>query len=111
MERNVYALICSTLASMRAAGVRPPKCTYTDGDIVRVHLWAVVHDRPTKWACRRESWPWHDRKRPLPDDSTMSRRMHAESVQRLVLRVLAVLHWAPVSAAQTLVLDGKPLPV
>ncbi len=30
---------------------------YSDAWIVETYLWAVLHDRPTSWACRSENWP------------------------------------------------------
>ena len=30
---------------------------YTDGCVVETYLWAVLHDRPTSWACRTQHWP------------------------------------------------------
>jgi hypothetical protein len=30
---------------------RPKRAIYTDADIVITYLWAVLHDRPTCWAC------------------------------------------------------------
>ena len=30
---------------------------YSDAWIVLTYLWAVLHDRPTCWACRLHSWP------------------------------------------------------
>ena len=30
---------------------------YTTAFIVGFFLWAVIHDRPVSWACRRENWP------------------------------------------------------
>jgi hypothetical protein len=63
---------------------RPKRATYTDADIVSTYLWAVLHDRPTSWACRRENWPVYYRRRRLPDPSTMCRRLRTEGVQTLL---------------------------
>ena len=38
-------------------GCRNYRVQYGHVLIVLVWLWAVLHDRPTSWACRRESWP------------------------------------------------------
>jgi hypothetical protein len=63
---------------------RPKRATYTDADITLTYLWAVLHDRPTCWACRRENWPIYYRRRSLPDPSTMCRRLRTKDVQRLL---------------------------
>ena len=41
-------------------------------DIVRVWMWAVLHDRPMFWATLKANWPIHERRRTLPSSSTMS---------------------------------------
>src|SRR5829696_10150878 len=52
---------------------------YTKGffraaEIVMVFLWAVIHDRPTSWACERRNWVVTPPS-GLPSQSTMSRRL------------------------------------
>ena len=32
------------------------RATYSNADIVAIYLWAVLHDRPTYWACKKASW-------------------------------------------------------
>lgn len=77
-----------------------------------MYFWAVVHDRPTCWACNPNNWPkglWPRRK--LPSQSTMSRRLRTTEVQRL-LRVmeghLVKLHG---NDGWVTAVDGKPLVV
>ena len=60
------------------------RCDYSDGDIARTYYWAVVHDRPTAWACDPKNWPLHARRRPLPPPWTMSRRLRSRSVVALL---------------------------
>ena len=115
MERELFALFIEAIDAMPQARRRPPKARYTDRDIVLVWLWAVLHDRPIDWACRREHWPWHDRKRGLPSGSTMSRRLRDPAIETLVLAVLDALR-VPVEAdhdgeAPAFIIDGKPLTV
>jgi hypothetical protein len=80
-----------------------------DCEILAVYLWAVLHDRPTSWACQRCNWPeglWPRRR--LPSQSTMSRRLRTTEVQRLLdlmeesLKQLQGQSWVNV-------VDGKPL--
>lgn len=115
MERELFVLLIETIDAMPRARRRPPKARYTDRDIVLVWLWAVLHDRPIDWACRRENWPWHDRKRALPSGSTMSRRLRDPAIEALGLAVLDALR-VPVETEQkddapVYIIDGKPLTV
>lgn len=85
---------------------RPARTQYTDQDIVRVILWATLHDRPIAWACRRSSWPKGCG--AVPDGSTVSRRSHTLGVRR-VLR--ALVPRGRVEGGRLLCVDGKPLTV
>jgi hypothetical protein len=74
-----------------------------------VYLWAVVHNRPTCWACRPANWPkglWH---RKLPSQSTMSRRLRTTEVQRLLYKMEEPLARHQPSGQWVLTVDGKPL--
>jgi hypothetical protein len=84
--------------------------TFFDYEIVAVYFWAVVHDRPTCWACDPDNWPEGLRAWSLPSQSTMSRRLRTTEVQRLlhfVERSLVKLQETPWVAA----IDGKPMVV
>jgi hypothetical protein len=111
MERELFVLLIEALDGLGASRHRPPKARFTDRDIVLVWMWAVLHDRPVDWACRRMNWPFHDRTRRLPSGATMSRRLRTASVQNLVLAVLHALAVGLAAHAMGLVMDGKPLPV
>ena len=63
---------------------RPKRAIYTNTDIILTYLWAVLHDRPTCWACRKRNWPVYYRRRHLPDPSTMCRRMRTKDIQKLL---------------------------
>lgn len=78
MEHQLWSLLEQHLA--RLASPFNPYCTYQDKEIVRV-FWAVLHDRPTCWACRHANWPLHTCKRPLPSPSQMSRRLRSPACQ------------------------------
>ena len=82
---------------------------YRPAEIVVVYLWAVIHDRPTSWACDRRNWGDSPPSR-LPPQCTMSRRLRSRTVELLLARVEAELGDAP---QQWWVqrIDSKPLPV
>ena len=111
MERELFVRLIGLLDALPQVRRRPPKGKYTDRDIVLVWLWAVLHDRPIDWACRRENWPWHDRKRPLPSGSTMSRRLRDPAIADLVKRLLRSMRVVCRDGSMTLIVDGKPLTV
>jgi hypothetical protein len=82
-----------------------------DYEIVMVYFWAVIHDRPTSWACCLENWPpglWPLEK--LPSQSTVSRRLGTTEVQRLLNVMEQYLRQLRPSGLVAIV-DGKPLTV
>jgi hypothetical protein len=88
----------------------PQRGAYTDEDVVLTYLWAVLHDRPTYWACKKSNWPIWYRRKPLPTASTMSRRLRTESVQGLMLQLEQQLHSRfPANLCRWI--DAKPLPI
>jgi len=103
--RQVYAL-AKRLG--KASGVIRGR--FLDVEIIAVYLWSVLHDRPVGWACKRANWRGRCPMKCLPSPSTMSRRLRAEGVQRLLCDVeKELLHQRPASWCRFI--DGKPLPV
>jgi hypothetical protein len=79
------------------------------GEIVLVFLWAVVHDRPTSWACQRCNWG--GQAPPLlPSQSTMSRRLRTQKVQELLAAIEPQLGGDP-RRWWLQRIDSKPLPI
>ncbi len=60
------------------------KVQYSTRRIVAVYLWAVLHDRPTCWACDERNWP-EPSLGDLPSPSCMSRRLRTAPVQALLV--------------------------
>jgi hypothetical protein len=55
---------------------------YSTAEVSGVYFWAVVHERPTRWAVDPNEWPDDLRPEWLPSQSTMSRRFrNPESVE------------------------------
>jgi len=109
MEYQLWKAIVAILAALD----KPPKpagCDYSDTEIVKVHYWAVIHDRGMEWACCKQNWPIHLRRFALPSHTTLSRRLRSPSVidllQALEYRVLA-----PKKPGLFWMIDGKPLPI
>jgi len=90
MEAKLYRALFAFV--LQVPHPRRRRVIFSDHLIVLVLLWAVLHDRPTCWACEPENWPAaREGAHELPDDSTMSRRVRTVGVQQLLERVLAAL--------------------
>jgi len=91
---------------------RHPRDTHPTWLVVLVHLWSVLNERPTSWACQARHWPQRTCPRPvLPDQSTVSRRMRRDDFDPFLMRVVRRLAGRiPPDRLQLLKLfDGKAL--
>jgi hypothetical protein len=109
MEHQLFKAIVAVLAALDKRRT-PARFDFTDEDVVKIYYWSVICDRPTSWACRKESWPLHLRRRPLPSPATMSRRLRSPSV-RALLDALQRRVTAPRTPGLLWMIDGKPLPI
>ncbi len=78
-------------------------------DIVRVWMWAVLHDRPMSWAICKANWPIHERRRTLPSSSTMSRRLRDREVRAVMMSLEQAVVRSRGDKRLVWVIDGKPL--
>ena len=109
MEYQLWVSVVTVLASLDKA-FKPTNADFSDEDIVKVHYWSVLNDRPIRWACHACNWPLHKRRHPLPSEATMSRRLRSPSVVAL-LNVMAKRVIAPKELGLFWIIDGKPLPI
>ncbi len=110
MERELYRSLYE-LAYQLGRARRTKHVVFRDTAIVMVYLWAVLHDRPIRWACRDDHWPSAARRSlTLPSESTMSRRLRRVEVRRLIDAVEAALCRRRADE-RTMIIDAKPLPV
>lgn len=109
MEHQLWRAILPLLVRLDQTP-QPTRHTYSDSDILAVYLWAVLHDRTQAWACDPRHWPIHRRRRPLPSESTLSKRLRTPSVVALFATLFATLT-TPVTPGVFWMMDGKPLPV
>jgi hypothetical protein len=109
MERKLWGALYEAVMAATypdpATGVR-----HTDRWVVLTYLWACLHDRPVRWACDPAHWPADRRPAALPSQPTMSRRLRAAPVRRLLNALLARFRGDP-RADWVKYLDGKALPV
>jgi hypothetical protein len=109
VEHRLWQAIVAVLATLDNPRT-PARFAFPDAQVVGVYYWAVMCDRPTSWACRKEHWPVHRRKRPLPSPATMSRRLRSARVKAL-LDALERRVTAPAGPGLFWMVDGKPLPI
>jgi len=83
MEHQLFRLILDLLRRL-GKGRKRPRDQFSDDEILRVWFWAVLHDRPVTWACQPCNWPSHARRRKLPSDTTLSRRLRTDRVKKLL---------------------------
>ena len=74
MERERWSELSAAVSKVDAAWEDGGRFTHRTAVIVRVHLWAALHDRPISWACQGQNWDHRTRPAALPEQSTMSRR-------------------------------------
>lgn len=109
MERELWSLLYQITHQL---GGRYGDWRYSTADILVVFFWAVVHDRPTDWASRSESWPADLLPRPLPSQSTMSRRLNSVACVLLMTDVeQQLIALLGLGARIVRSLDGKALGV
>lgn len=97
-----------------------PRFTHRTADVLRVHLFSTLRERPIDWACDADNWPRGWLAFRLPDQSTMSRRTRGangaklEQFMALVARHLdgdAKQALLDASLLQTRRIDGTALTV
>jgi len=107
MERQLWNAIVMLLSQVDKRQ-RSPKERYSDAVIVKVWLWAVLHDRGRNWACRSGNWPVYERRWQKPSESQLSRRLRSASVCGLLEQLEAQV-LAPKGHCLVWAIDGKPL--
>jgi hypothetical protein len=84
MERERRSELSQAVGEVAARWAESGRYTHPAALIVRVHLWSVLHDRPTYWACDPDSWGQRTRPEAPPGQSTMSRRKRTKQGLRAV---------------------------
>lgn len=109
MEGRIFQYLSSTVRQLGKTHSFKGK-QFSDATIVITYLWAVLWDRPTHWACRRENWPKSLELLRLPSASTMSRRLRSLGVLSLIEQAQSALIELFPSGLCKLI-DSKPLTV
>jgi Transposase DDE domain len=109
MERKLWTELYPIVVAV-CQRISHPKVVFTDRWILLAYFWAVIHDRPTSWACQRLNWPDDLCPAQLPSQPTMSRRLRTPHIQWALALILE--QWRADPAASLLkCIDAKPLPV
>lgn len=108
MEGQVWTIIERLLLCVDG---QPRRCHYSDREILRVILWAVLFDRPIVWACQPEHW-WEGLcPQSIPDPSTVSRRWRRLDLQEKAYAMHeASVRWLG-SVGRYAAIDGRSLPI
>jgi len=109
MERQLWPVVLTLIDAVSQAPTNR-RFTFSAADIARVYLWAVLHDRPTYWACQPENWPAELRPARLPVPSTLSRRLRRPALLELLESLQQRLRRRGARGLMHYV-DGKPLSV
>ncbi len=112
MELELWADLSQAICDVRRGLAPRPRDTHPTATIVRVHLWAALHDRPTAWACDPDNWTAKTRPAAgLPDQSTMSRRTRRADFDAFLALLQMRLRGRPAGGRllAVRVVDGKPL--
>lgn len=115
MEDELYELLYDLIMQEARRRPRRRRVRYSDGLILCVAAWAVLHERPICWACDINHWSgkWKAHWLALPSPQTMSQRLWTLSLQLLLeqvfYRVLSVAAVTGFCLARRF--DSKPLPV
>jgi hypothetical protein len=109
MDHELWTTLSHAMFDVARVFPRPARYTYDAYCIVRVYLWAVLHDRPVDWATRRNSWSAQTRPGRIPDQSTMSRRLRHPDTLAFIQKLEHRLGQAGGNLLKYI--DGKPLTV
>jgi len=108
MDLQLWSELSSAISDVQQQLKPRPRDVHPTSRVIRVHLWSVLHDRPTYWACEPGNWSKSTCPDDLPDQSTMSRRMRRDDFQDFLIRMSKRLNGRGKQWLMKIV-DGKPL--
>ena len=87
MEDELFKGLYTIIEQEDRRRLRRKRLQFSDGAVLLVAFWAILHDRPIRWACRMKNWHGALRWSRLPSAATMSRRLRTLSVQLLLEQI------------------------
>lgn len=111
MGRELWAELSAVISLVERDFFDNPDFEHPTFVIVRCFCWAVLHDRPTCWACVGAHWDRLTRPACLPSQPTMSRRLRTPEFHQFMTQLAARLRHLPNLSTLYKRLDAKPLPI
>lgn len=111
MGRELWAELSAVISLVELDFCDNPDVDLPTVLIVRCHVWSVIHERPTCWACKTRNWDRLTRPPLLPSQSTMSRRLRRPDFEAFMTELARRLHHLPQMGRLFKRLDAKALPV
>jgi len=111
MEGELFCALYDIVQQEAKLRSRAKGVCFSDVVIVLIFFWAVLHDRPICWACRRINWTREWAWLSLPSTATMSRRLKTLSCLMLIAALYHRLQAREESLCCCRRIDSKPLVV
>jgi hypothetical protein len=111
MQREHWLELSAAISQVAARWPRHPRDQHSTAILVRVYLWAVIHQAAVSWACDPRNWDHRTRPLRLPDQSTLSRRMRRGDFTAFLQRLSDRMRGSDTGLRLIKRLDAKPLPL
>jgi len=111
MEREHWSELSEAISQVEQRFPVNQRDAYPTARIVRVYVWAVIHNAAVRWACKPQNWDHATRPAELPTQSTMSRRLRRDDCAQFLQKIERALAGRPVGLQLVKRLDGKPLSI
>ncbi len=108
MERQIWKAIVKVIGEVDKSRFNP-KVTFRASTIVQVWMWAVVNDRPVRWAVQQKNWPPCEQRWAKPSNTTMSRRLRSNTVKTILQQIEQRVLRPTENHNMVWMIDGKPL--
>jgi len=110
MEHELWSILSRAINDVARSRRANAYHDHDHATIVRVYLWAQLHDRPVSWACQSRHWSRLTLPPGLPSQSTMSRRLRSTPISAFLEALGRRLQKCFEPTLNLLkIIDGKPL--
>ena len=111
MGRELWAERSAAMSVVDRRVFDNPDFEHSTSVIVRCCFWSCIHNNATSWAAEPSNWDRMLRPKPLPSQSTLSRRLRSREFEEFMRLLESHLSHLPNAGTLFKRLDGKPLPV